>query len=65
MSSEKNSASLKTEQSDEVRKLQFKICSENEMLKFGQTVAKELFPGAFIAMSVSYTHLTLPTILLV
>ena len=49
MSSEKNSASLKTEQSDEVRKLQFKICSENEMLKFG-TVAKELFPGAFIAM---------------
>ena len=50
MSSEKNSASLKTEQSDEVRKLQFKICSENEMLKFGQTVAKELFPGAFIAM---------------
>lgn len=50
MSSEKNSASLKTEQSDEVRKLQFKICSENAMLKFGQTVAKELFPGAFIAM---------------
>ena len=50
MSSEKNSASLKTEQSDEVRKIQFKICSENEMLKFGQTVAKELFPGAFIAM---------------
>ena len=50
MSSEKNSASLKTEQSDEVRKIQFKICSENAMLKFGQTVAKELFPGAFIAM---------------
>ncbi len=50
MSNEKNSVSLKVEQSNEVSKLQFKICSENAMLKFGQTVAKELFPGAFIAL---------------
>ena len=56
MSSEKNSASLKTEQSDEVRKLQFKICSENAMLKFGQTVAKELFPGSHRGSALSLDH---------
>ena len=43
MSSEKNSASLKTEQSDEVRKIQFKICSENAMLKFGHLLEENGF----------------------